>query len=163
MSPLILEQDPATSDSCLVVLTDALYLPGTRRLIESWNLHHPPLPLIVLSPEAEGSAIPFCSPIVIVASPSIPRPTLTSSLTKSGAPNGTPRLSLNSRPSATSALSETSSSIAISFASSRPLLCSRPDQRRFGRSWIRASEKPAPTRAMRLRSIVGFSRLVVPS
>lgn len=59
MSPLILEQDPATSDSCLVVLTDALYLPGTRRLIESWNLHHPPLPLIVLSPEAEVLCDPF--------------------------------------------------------------------------------------------------------
>ncbi|MDB4384965.1 hypothetical protein N9Z12_02840 [Opitutaceae bacterium] len=48
-----MEQGLATSDNCLVVLTDTLYLPGTRRLIESWQLHHLPLPIIVLSPEEE--------------------------------------------------------------------------------------------------------------
>lgn len=43
----------APSDVCLVVLTDSLYLPGTRRLIESWRLHNSPLPVIALSAEAE--------------------------------------------------------------------------------------------------------------
>ena len=54
-----LEQDLATSDNCLVVLTDALYLPGARRLIASWQLHHSPLPIIVLSQEEEALADPF--------------------------------------------------------------------------------------------------------
>ena len=48
-----LEPGLATSDVCLVVLTDSLYLPGTRRLLESWRLHNPPLPVIALSEEAE--------------------------------------------------------------------------------------------------------------
>ena len=54
-----LEQGLATSDICLVVLTDSLYLPGTRRLIASWRLHHSPLPIIILSPEEEALADPF--------------------------------------------------------------------------------------------------------
>lgn len=54
-----LEQGITTSDNCLVVLTDSLYLPGTRKLITSWQLHHPPLPIIVLSPEAEALSDPF--------------------------------------------------------------------------------------------------------
>ena len=48
-----MEAGPATSDVCLVVLTDSLYLPGTRRLLESWGRHHRPLPIIVLSADAE--------------------------------------------------------------------------------------------------------------
>ncbi len=31
------------------MLTDALYLPGTLRLLASWRRHHPPLPTIALS------------------------------------------------------------------------------------------------------------------
>jgi len=54
-----LEPGLATTDVCLVVLTDSLYLPGTRRLIESWRLHHPPLPIIALSAEAEVLRDPF--------------------------------------------------------------------------------------------------------
>lgn len=42
-----------------MVLTDTLYLPGTRRLIASWHRHHPPPPLIVLSAEAEALSDPF--------------------------------------------------------------------------------------------------------
>ncbi|GAB5562280.1 MAG: hypothetical protein SynsKO_39270 [Synoicihabitans sp.] len=49
----------ATSDICLVVLTDSLYLPGTRRLIASWNVHHRTLPIIALSPEDESLSDPF--------------------------------------------------------------------------------------------------------
>jgi hypothetical protein len=48
-----LEQGLAPSDVCLIVLTDALYLPGTQRLIASWRLHQPPIPVIALSAEAE--------------------------------------------------------------------------------------------------------------
>ena len=46
-----LEPGRANTDCCLVVLTDALYLPGTLRLLESWRLHNPPLPVIALSVE----------------------------------------------------------------------------------------------------------------
>ncbi|MCF3648197.1 hypothetical protein [Synoicihabitans lomoniglobus] len=52
-------QSPATSANCLVVLTDLLYLPGTRRLITSWRLHQPPLPIIVLSAQEEALRDPF--------------------------------------------------------------------------------------------------------
>ncbi|MDA8527296.1 hypothetical protein N9K67_00705 [Opitutaceae bacterium] len=44
---------------CLVVLTDSLYLPGTRRLLESWRIHNPPLPIIALSPDTEALSDPF--------------------------------------------------------------------------------------------------------
>ncbi len=54
-----MEHGFATSDNCLVVLTDALYLPGTRRLLESWRLHHPPLPVIALSAQEEVLSDPF--------------------------------------------------------------------------------------------------------
>ncbi|WP_221032379.1 hypothetical protein [Actomonas aquatica] len=43
-------QSPAAV--CLVVLTDALYLPGTRKLLESWDAWHPRLPVVALSVEA---------------------------------------------------------------------------------------------------------------
>ena len=54
-----MEPSLTPSDICLVVLTDALYLPGTRRLIESWTLHHPPLPIIALSAEKDVLSDPF--------------------------------------------------------------------------------------------------------
>lgn len=41
------------------MLTDTLYLPGTRRLIESWCAHHPPLPVIALSADAAALSDPF--------------------------------------------------------------------------------------------------------
>lgn len=47
------------SGVCLVVLTDSLYLPGTRRLLESWRQHHPPLAVIALSVEAETLRDPW--------------------------------------------------------------------------------------------------------
>ncbi len=34
------------------MLTDALYLPGTLRLLDSWRRHNPPLPVIALSVDA---------------------------------------------------------------------------------------------------------------
>lgn len=37
------------SGSCLVLLTDTLYLPGTIRTITSWQRHNPHFPVIVLS------------------------------------------------------------------------------------------------------------------
>ncbi len=54
-----MELDPHTSDCCLVVLTDSLYLPGTRRLIESWHRHHPPIPIIALSADEAALEDPF--------------------------------------------------------------------------------------------------------
>ena len=54
-----MEPGLATSNICLVVLTDALYLPGTRRLIESWRRHHAPHPIIALSAEEEALVDPF--------------------------------------------------------------------------------------------------------
>jgi len=35
--------------TCLVVLTDSLYLPGTLRMLDSWRAHNDPLPVIALS------------------------------------------------------------------------------------------------------------------
>ncbi|MDQ8187375.1 glycosyltransferase [Pelagicoccus sp. SDUM812002] len=40
------------SRSCLVVLTDNLYIPGTLRLLESWQQHNPVLPIVALSRDA---------------------------------------------------------------------------------------------------------------
>ena len=39
----------ASGTTCLVLLTDSLYLPGTKRLLESWDQHNPSLDAVVLS------------------------------------------------------------------------------------------------------------------
>ena len=45
--------------ACLVVLTDTLYLPGTRRLLESWDKRNPILPVVALSHEPTALQAPF--------------------------------------------------------------------------------------------------------
>ena len=46
-------------NACLVVLTDTRYLPGTRRLLESWDNHNPILPVVALSHEPTALQAPF--------------------------------------------------------------------------------------------------------
>lgn len=60
MGPSLHRVEPgrASSDTCLVVLTDSLYLPGTLRLLASWRRHHPPLPVIALSKDAAALSDP---------------------------------------------------------------------------------------------------------
>lgn len=54
---------PTKSNHCLVVLTDSLYLPGTRKTIESWFRFNPPCPVVMMSKEADIFEDPFISKI----------------------------------------------------------------------------------------------------
>lgn len=54
-----MSQDLTQAESCLVVLTDPLYLPGTQRLVESFFDHNQALPIVVLSDTASVFENPF--------------------------------------------------------------------------------------------------------
>ncbi len=49
MGTLPIDDTAATTQICLVTLTDSLYLPGTIQLIDSWIRNNPRIPIIALS------------------------------------------------------------------------------------------------------------------